>query len=202
MRIFNCEQRSPDWYAARLGIPTASEFSRIITPKKGEYAAGAETYICELIDEAVRPDAERGFGGNRHTARGVALEPDARDYYGLQFDVVPREVGFITNDTGTLGASPDSLIDPDGGLEIKCPDGPTHVAWLRAGVVPDEHKAQVHGSLIISGRAWWDFLSWCPPYRPLLVRVVRDNYTAKVDTCLQRFLSELAKAREASLVDV
>jgi hypothetical protein len=197
MRILDCEQRSPEWYAARRGIPTASEFGRIVTDKRGDYAAGADTYINELLDEIVRPDAERGFTGNRHTQRGNELEPEARDLYAFVHDVVPATVGFILNDAGTLGCSPDSLIDPDGGLEVKCPDGPTHLKWLRAGVVPDEHRAQVHGSLIVTGRAWWDFISYCPPYPTLEVRVVPDAYTDKLRTHLARFLDELATARAA-----
>jgi len=123
------------------------------------------------------------------------LEPEAREYYAFEQDVVPQQVGFILNDAGTLGCSPDSLIGKPGGLEIKCPDGPTHVKWLRAGVVPDEHKPQVHGSLIITGREWWDFLSFCPGYEPLLVRVTPDGFTEKLQAHLDRFLTEYQAAR-------
>ncbi|HSD16823.1 MAG TPA: YqaJ viral recombinase family protein [Thermomonas sp.] len=195
MRIIDCEQKSPEWYAARLGVPTASEFGRIITDKKCEYAAGAATYINELLDETYRPDAPRGFTGNRHTARGNNLEPEARDLYGLEFDVVPRPVGFILNDDGSLGCSPDSLIAKVGGLEVKAPDGPLHVQWLRAGGLPLEHRAQVHGSLIVTGRDWWDFLSYCPGYPRILIRVVPDDYTEKLRAHLGRFLREYAEAR-------
>lgn len=197
MRIIDCQQRTPEWFAARRGVPTASEFGRIVTDKRGDYAAGADSYINELIDELIRPEADRGFGGNRHTQRGNELEPEARDEYAFDHDVVPREVGFILSDDGLLGCSPDSLIDPDGGLEIKCPDGPTHLRWLRAGVLPDEHRAQVHGSLIVTGRAWWDFVSYCPGYPKLEVRVVPNAYTEKLRGHLQRFLAEYAAARDA-----
>lgn len=200
--IIDCEQRSPEWYAIRRGIPTASEFGSIITAKRGEYAAAADTYINSLIDEQVRPDAERGFTGNRHTQRGNALEDEAREFYAFLHDVTPRQVGFILNDEGTLGCSPDSLIDPDGGLEVKCPDGPTHVKWLRAGGIPDEHKAQVHGSLIISGRAWWGFLSYCPGYEPLIVRVEPDAFTLKLRTHLQRFADDYSAAKIAFALPV
>lgn len=195
MRILDVEQGSPEWYAARLGVPTASEFGSIITPKRGEYASAADTYINQLIDERMRPQAGESFGGNRHTQRGKDLEPEAREYYAFEQDVVPQQVGFILNDAGTLGCSPDSLIGKTGGLEIKCPDGPTHVKWLRAGVVPDEHKPQVHGSLIITGREWWDFLSFCPGYEPLLVRVTPDGFTEKLQAHLDRFLTEYQAAR-------
>ncbi|GAB3054342.1 lambda exonuclease family protein [Stenotrophomonas tumulicola] len=195
MRILEVEQGSPEWYQARLGVPTASEFSSIITPKRGEYAAAADTYINQLIDELMRPQAGESFGGNRHTQRGKDLEPDARELYAFDRDVVPRQVGFILNDAGTLGCSPDSMIDLDGGLEIKCPDGPTHVKWVRAGIVPEEHKPQVHGSLIITGRAWWDFMSHCPGYEPLIVRVTPDDFTKKLQAHLDRFLIEYQAAR-------
>ncbi len=197
MRIIDCEQGSNEWLAVRLGVPTASEFGSIITAKRGEYAAAAETYIDRLIDECVRPNADRSWGSTRHTDRGNALEPEARELYAFERDLVPQRVGFILSDDGTLGCSPDSLIDPDGGLEVKCPDGPTHVKWLRYGGVPDDHKAQVHGSLIITGRAGWDFLSYCPGYPPLLVRVEPDAYTVKLRGHLDTFLANLAKARAA-----
>lgn len=199
MQILTFEQRSPEWYAARRGVPTASEFANIITPKKGEYAAAADTYINQLIDELMRPDAGLGFTGNRHTERGEILEDDARELYAFERELVPQQVGFILNDAGTLGCSPDSLIGEDGGLEIKCPDGPTHVKWVRAGGIPDEHKPQVHGSLIITGRAWWDFLSYCPGYEPLLVRVTPDGFTEKLQGHLDRFLREYHCARSKFL---
>lgn len=201
MKILDVEQGSPEWYAARLGVPTASEFGSIITPKRGDYATAADTYINQLIDELMRPQAAESFGGNRHTQRGRDLEPDAREFYAFEQDVVPQQVGFILNDAGTLGCSPDSLVEADGGLEIKCPDGPTHVKWLRAGGVPDEHKPQVHGSLIITGRAWWDFLSHCPGYPALLVRVYPDGFTEKLQAHLDRFLTEYQAARAIFLKD-
>lgn len=196
MRILDCEQRSDEWYAARRGVPTASEFGNIITPKKGEYATAADTYINFLIDELVRPQAASAFSGNRHTLRGEMLEPEARELYAFDRDVIPRTVGFILSDDGLMGCSPDSLIGEDGGLEIKSPDGPTHVKWVRGKTIPDEHKPQVHGCLIITGRKWWDFMSYCPGYDPFVVRVVRDGFTEKLEAHLARFQKEYAEARE------
>lgn len=196
MRIVDCEQGSPEWFAARRGIPTASEFGSIIMPVRHRLATAHDAYINRLIDEIVRPDAERGFAGNRHTLRGKLLEDDAREFYAFERDTLPRRVGFILTDDGRAGASPDSLVDPDGGLEIKCPDGPTHVAWLRAGRLPGEHKPQVHGCLVVSGRAWWDFLSYCPGYPALLLRIERDEFTAKLAAVLAQFLTKYEAERE------
>ena len=196
MRIINCEQGTPEWYAVRLGIPTASEFGKIFTPKTMKLSASADGYIDRLIDEIVRPDAERGWGSNRHTERGHALEPEARELYAfMRDDARVRPVGFVLRDDGRAGCSPDSLVDDDGGLEIKSPDGPTHIGYLRAGVLPDEYKPQVHGSLVITKRAWWDFISYCPGYKPLIVRVTPDDYTKKLAECLDQFLDRLDAAK-------
>jgi len=198
MRIIHCEQGTPEWLAARLGVPTASEFGDIITPKTGKLSASADGYIDRLIDELVRPNAERGFSGNRHTERGHLYEPDARELYAFENeDARIRTVGFVLRDDGRAGCSPDALVNDDGGLEIKSPDGPTHIGYLRAGTLPDKYKPQVHGSLVITGRAWWDFMSYCPGYKPLIVRVVPDDYTKQVADCLAQFLErfEAAKAQ-------
>lgn len=195
MVILDVQQRTPEWHLARRGIPTASEFGRIITPKTGKLSAGADGYIAELIDEIVRPDAERGFGGNRHTDRGNELEPEARDWYAFAVGLPLREAGFCLSDCGRYGCSPDALVGDDGGCEIKAPDGPKHVTYLRAGELPDEYKPQVHGSLVVTGRAWWSFVSWCPPYRPLLVRVEPDDYTASLAAALGQFCDRLAAAK-------
>lgn len=192
MKIIDCQQGTPEWLAVRLGVPTASEFDSIITPKRGDLAAAHETYIDRLLDEQIRRDAERPFKGNADTERGHALEPDARALYAFIHDVEPQQVGFILRDDGLAGCSPDSLIDEDGGLEIKCPDGPQHVGYLRAGTIPDKYKPQVHGCMIITGRKWWDFMSYCPGHKPMIIRAYPDDYTAKLAKLLDGFIEKLA----------
>ena len=202
MRIVDCEQGTPEWFAARLGVPTASEFDSIITPKKAELAAAHEAYIDRLLDEMIRPDAERGFGGNVHTERGKELEPEARRLYTFMANANPQPVGFCLRDAGDAGCSPDSLVGDDGGLEIKCPDGPTHVGYLRKGVLPDAYKAQVHGSIVITGRQWWDFCSYCPGHRPFIVRTYPDAYTAKLAEYLDFFVTKLAHERQRLIGEI
>lgn len=222
MRIIDCEQRSPEWYAARRGIPTASEFGCIITPAKLGYAAAADGYINDLVDEVVRPDAAQSFTGNRHTERGCMFEDEALEAYAFERDVIIRRVGFVLNDEGTLGCSPDALVaaeidqrridmaehgmsgvdwsltDADryaGGVECKCPDGHVFLKWYRAGGIPPEHKAQVHGSLIVTGAPWWDFVAYCPPYPLMIVRAVPDGFTDALRGHLKTFLGEYHKTR-------
>lgn len=196
MKVIDCEQGTPEWYAARLGVPTASEFDCIITPKKGELAAAHEAYIDRLLDEMIRPDAERGFAGNAHTERGKELEPEARRLYAFMANAQPVPIGFVLRDAEDAGCSPDSLVGEDGGLEIKCPDGPTHVGYIRRAELPDAYKAQVHGSMVITGRKWWDFCSYCPGHKPFIVRVTPDAYTAKLAEHLDFFVKKLAAEKQ------
>lgn len=193
MIIVTSEQRTPEWFAARRGLPTASEFGSIITPKKMDYASAADTYIDSLIDAIMRPDAsgDESWTGNRHTRRGEELEPEAAGTYAFDRDVRLTAVGLVLSACKRFGCSPDSLIGADGMLEAKAPDGPTFVRWLRehrrTGGLPLEHKPQVHGSLIVTGRAWCDFLAYCPGYDPLVVRVTPDKFTDRLREHLETF---------------
>ena len=203
MIVITREQRTQQWYAARRGLPTASEFGSIITPKKMEYAAAADTYIDGLIDALKRPEAagEESWTGNRHTRRGEMLEPEAAGSYAFDRDVRLTAVGLVLSDCRRFGCSPDALIGADGMLEAKAPDGPTFVRWTRenrrTGDVPLEHKAQVHGSLIVTGRAWCDFLAYCPGYDPLVIRVTPDKFTDRLREHLDRFHTEYVAALAA-----
>lgn len=206
MRVVDCEQYSPEWWAARSGLPTASQADRIITAT-GKPSSSADAYISELIDEMVRPVAQRSeaeraaiFKGNRHTERGNEFEPKARDWYAFVTGAEVRQVGLVLNDAYTAACSPDFLVGLSGGGEIKAPEGKKHVLWMLAGGLPDEHKQQVHMSLAVSGLEFWDFVSYCPGYKPFRVRTTPDEYTAKVAAAIQQFAGRLAAAK-ASFID-
>ena len=194
MIILDCEQGSPEWTEARRGIPTASEFGRIITPKTGKMAAAANKYMAELIASTVI-DGSADWSGGHWTERGIILEPEARDWYAFERDVDIQQIGLALRNDGKAGASPDGLVGDDGGLEIKCPKPSTHVEWLMAGTLPDEHKAQVHGNLLICEREWWDFVSYCPGLRPLVIRVTPDNFTEALSSALDEFIQRLATTK-------
>jgi hypothetical protein len=200
VRIVDCEQGSPEWFAARLGVATASDFDRIVTPKTGALSTQADGLISELIDEIQRPDADRGFKGNRHTERGKEFEPQAAAWYAFVTGYKLTPVGFMVDDDGLTGCSPDRLVGDDGGLEIKCPDGKTHVAYVRAALrgegMPAEYRPQVHGTLARTRRKWWDFVSFCPEHKPLRIRVVPDAYTAKAAAALDEFCASYKRAKD------
>jgi hypothetical protein len=111
---------------------------------------------------------------------GNECEPFARAAYEIGCDVMADSVGFILHPTFDYsGASPDSLIGTDGGLEVKCPKTTTHIKWMQAGGVPEEHQAQCLWNMACAGRAWWDFVSYDPRLpdglKIFIVRMDRDD---------------------------
>lgn len=189
MLIFECEQRSPEWFAARKGVPTASQFDRILTPATGKPSSSQRDYICELIADslshaAAGPKDEYISPAMRN---GIITEPEARNWYEMECGLDCRRVGFCVTDCGRFGMSPDALVGEDGGLELKCPTGKVHASYLLGGVLPNEHKVQVHGELLVSGRRWWDFVSYHPGMEPFRIRVTPDGYTELLRKELENF---------------
>lgn len=189
MKLYDCEQLSEAWFELHRGRPTASRFGRIITPRTGKLAAGADDLICELVAERFYPGQliELAQPPSRAMLHGTQCEPEARRFYEMEVGRDVREVGFLATDDERFGASPDGLVGEDGGLELKCPQGKTQVRYLLDGVLPDDYRAQVHGCLIVSGRAWWDFLSYCPGLPPFLIRTYPDEFTVKLLAALEEF---------------
>ena len=171
MIIVECEQGTEEWFQARLGIPTASEFGKIITPAKLQPSTQAETYINKLVAEWLRGKADESFQSD-WMKRGHEVEEEARDFYTFQTDVEVKQVGFCLTDNKTFGCSPDGLMDK-GGVEIKCPSPGVHVGYLLAEKVPTNYRLQILGSLLTTGRKWWDFLSYHPDMKALIVRTWR-----------------------------
>lgn len=205
MKSFNFEQYSEQWWEIRRGVPTASRFHKIITPKTGKLSASADELICELVAERVQPGpVEPDRPINRAMEHGIQTEDEARGWYEFDRDAKVQQVGFCLSDCGRFGCSPDGLIGDDGGLELKCPELRTQVRYLLDGGLPDEYKAQVHGSLIVTGRQWWDFVSYAPGLPQHVVRVVPDSYTellrAALDQFWERYQSILSRftAKEAA----
>lgn len=196
MIVITREQRTQQWYTARRGLPTASEFGSIITPKDMEYSKASDSYICDLIDELKRPEehSAEGFQGSKDTRRGNALEPEALGVYAFDSEVRLQSVGLILSDCRRFGCSPDSLAGSDGLVQVKCPDGKKFVAlqrkWMAKKEVPADYKAQCHGEMIITGRSWNDLMIYCPGYDPLVIRVTPDKFTDRLREHLDRFHTE------------
>ena len=196
MIILDCEQGTQEWSEARLGIPTASEFSRIVTPT-GKLSAARDGYLAELLAEWALGQPVSEFMGTDWTERGHMLEDAAREYYGVIRDVEPRTVGFLyRDDSRTCGASPDSLVGSNGLLETKCPSAPEHLLYLCRDAVPKKYWPQVQGQLWVSGYAWCDFMSYFPELPPVLIRVLPDDrYQDALDQHMPTFIDEMFDGR-------
>lgn len=178
MKIHRVEQGTTAWAALRLGLPTASQFDRIVTPKTGKPSSQIAGYACELLAEQALgvplDNATSGF-----MERGTILEKKAIAFYEMQNDCTVDRVGFITNDAGTVGCSPDGLVGDRGGAEIKVPAAHTHLSYL-LGEAGEKYKCQVQGCMWIAERDWWDFVSYNPDLPSTIVRFDRDEAFIKL----------------------
>ena len=189
MIILDVEQGTEEWLQARLGVPTASNYSKIIT-STGKPSAQADKYINDLVAQKLTGQIPEMFKSDA-MQRGNDLEPQARAYYEFMTDNVVEEVGLILNYDGA-GCSPDGLIGDDGGIEIKCPLGATHVSYLRANKLPTEYVQQVQGCMYITGRSWWDFVSFHPDMESMIIRVERDDeFIEKLDVQMKALLQTI-----------
>lgn len=179
-------------------MPTCSRFDMILTAVKGTPSAAQETLINQLLAESLMPP-EQGIIRPPMTAEmehGMILEGEARCCYELEHATeAVKEVGFVVADCGLYGGSPDALVGEAGGVEIKCPNPVTHIGYLRAGVLPNEYKCQVHGHMIVTGRDWWDFFSYVRNLPPFYLRVLRDDFTKKLSAELTDFCARYNEAR-------
>lgn len=184
------EQSSPEWLQARAGIITASTIGQLITaktiqPARNDAARGLySTLIAERITGRVEP-----VYPNRAMTRGTLLEPEARRIYADTYGPV-GEIGFarLDTDTYTLGASPDGLVGSDGGVEIKSPSQKVHVQTVIHDEVPSWNRAQVQASLFVTGRAWWDFVSYYPGEPLYITRMEPDPVWQKtIQTVCEAF---------------
>lgn len=187
----NMPQRSEEWFAIRSGKITASEVGEYLA--NGKQNATTEkaklNLFCAKIAEMAGCEAPPRFE-NWAMTRGTELEPLAREAYELESGNRVEECGFVEHQSRNFGCSPDGLVGIDGGLEIKCPIPATHIKYFMDGTLPDEYRMQVHFTLAVTGRAWWDFFSFCPRLPSLLVRVERDSFTDRVSAGIHKLNTE------------
>lgn len=197
-RVEADQQGSAAWLYERCGYITASRFEDVIGKQKnGKYYAARETYKWELVIERVtgQPSdhwTSAAMEWGQENERGSCMAYEAATGAMLE------RVGFVKHPAiKWVGASPDALIDDDGGFESKSPfNSRYHLETLLGGVVPPEHVAQVQGGMWVTGRKWWDFQSFDPRLPDHLkrfhVRVPRDDaYISTLETEVIAFALEV-----------
>lgn len=192
MKIHEAQQGSQAWIEARAGIPTASEFDSLITPLwKIRTGEGPAAYVARKLAEAWGGPLPvlGGFGGSWQMEQGTLLESEVIPWYEYETGEQIQRVGFITTNDGRAGCSPDGLLGDDGGIEIKAPQSPKHVEYILAGKLPPDYAAQVYGSMYVTGRAWWKFVSYRRHFPPLVVTIERDEeICGKIQQAIAQFL--------------
>ena len=193
------EQGSEQWHALRAGIPTASEFDKLVTGT-GKPSTQITGYAATLAAESYAGRPLDRWQGNAATERGHEFEPEARADYEFTNDVEAVQVGFITN--YGAGCSPDSLIGDDGVLEIKCQLAKGYVEtlayWNKHKRCPPGYIPQTQGQLLICDRDWVDLLFYHPDPKlwecRLTIRMGRDE--AYIRALLQGIKAVLAERDE------
>lgn len=194
--IMDVEQGSDAWRQLRLGIPTASQFDRIITEVKGDVAEGRWSYAYELACERLlREDTSPPIDTLRWVERGKLLEGDAVKHYESVCGQTTDAIGLIMSDDGTMACSPDRIhADRLGGVEIKAPMAPTHAKYMREGP-GRKYRWQVYGSMLISEFEFWSFCSYHPNLCEVIVQYTRtpeaEKELKKLENALDQFKDEV-----------
>ena len=156
------EQRSEEWFAARLGCVTASRTADVMATTKTGYSSSRANYMAQLITERLTQTPTEGFSTTA-MQWGTDTEPQARMAYELMTGEAVVETGFVPHPTILgFGASPDGMVGSDGLIEIKCPNSATHIETLLAEKVPSKYMIQMQVQMMCCGRDWCDFVSFDP----------------------------------------
>jgi hypothetical protein len=188
--IYDIDQGTDAWFAAKAGRPGASSFDRIITTK-GEPSKQRTDYLYELAGERIVGRTENGYT-NRAMQIGLEREPEGRALFEMLHDVELMRVGLVYKDEAKLVlCSPDGLLQ-NAGFEQKNPMLKTHVKYLLDGKLPTDYFQQVQGSMWVCGFDTWYFMSHWPGLAPLILKVHSDEkWIVKLDCVMRDFLDEL-----------
>lgn len=166
MRVIDCVQGTDEWFAARAGKITASRISDVRARIKSGEAAARRNYRAELVVERMTGLPTVGGFVSKEMQWGTDHEPDARFAYEMRTGTLVEQIGFaMPDDIDFTGASPDGLVGEEGGVEIKCPNTATHLETVKTGKVPGKYYDQIQWSMYVTGRSWWDYVSFDPRVR-------------------------------------
>lgn len=191
MIFYDVVQGEPEWYEVRKGVATASCFSKIITPT-GRPSEQADAYANLLIAEMIKDQPLEMMAPTYWMEKGTINEVKAGELYEMMVGEQTSRAGFITDDTGLIGCSPDRLVGADGLLEIKCPAPQTHVKNMLQNKIASEYIPQVQGQLYVACREWSDWFSYEQDMPPVKIRTYRDEaFILKLEAELNTFIERI-----------
>jgi putative phage-type endonuclease len=196
------DQRTEEWFSARLGKVTASRVADVMAKTKSGPSASRANYMADLICERLTGQRQEGFTSTA-MQWGTDTEPQARAAYEFMTDAAVIETGLCLHPMiADFGASPDGLVGEDGLLEIKCPNSAAHIETLLSGEAPAKYKTQMQSQMACTGRAWCDFVSFDPrlpaDMQLFVKRVHRDDaFIWTMEAEIVAFLDELTQKLDA-----
>lgn len=199
MKIIRCAQRSHEWWEARLGHVTGSKVAAVLSYlKRGGETQARANYRMKVVAELLTGIPESEGYVSAAMDWGNEQEAFARGAYEVRTNCSVSQFGFMLHDTiPFFGGSVDGLVGEDGGTEFKSPDTTTHLRWICDDVIPEEHVPQMLSYMSITGRRWWDFVSFDPrpmdPRYHLFIKRLHwdDTQIAWVEDGVKQFLSEV-----------
>lgn len=192
--IYYMPQRSDEWFAARRGLLTASEFGPWLLKNDKTSQKARESAICRILAKAAKLWEEPSYE-NAAMKRGTELEPVAVSAFEAFAGTGVTPVGLCVSKHGFFGCSPDGLLMEEGhGFEGKVPVPSTHIAYRRAGVVPEHYRFQIEGSMAVTGASGWWLQSWNPDVANLRVFTPRSDFTEELLAALIEFSKDVQEA--------
>lgn len=192
------EQGTDEWLAIRLGKMTASDFHVMLGKSQSK-----TDKLFEIIFERMTHNTDQENYSSFAMERGKILEAEARRIYAATNEIAVKQTGFVEPDEdspyyGFIGASPDGLLDEDGGLEIKCPLGKNFLQWTAIQedgtrtieYIKPEYKTQLEFNLMVTGRKYWDFCYYHPLLGLAVKRIesdpeLREKIKTSIEDCIE-----------------
>ncbi len=190
LEIYTMPQMTPEWFRAKLGIISASSFSKVMAKGAGKVR---KDYMLKLAAEIIT-GTHRETYQSADMVRGIEQEPYARAEYEFITGCSVNQIGFAKR--GRIGCSPDGIVGSEGEIEIKCVIPEVQIETIIADKVPPPHKPQIQGSLFVLDCEWLDFISYSPLIKNknymFIKRIFRDEeYISNLQGEILRFLKEL-----------
>jgi hypothetical protein len=188
------QQLSEAWFHTKLGVVSSSSFSDAVA-KKG--TATRDTYMCKLISEVCTGVIEEI--NTKHMDWGTQHEIAARSAYEFAADTKLIPLTFVFKDnTFRVGCSPDGIVSPTKGAEIKCPWNSTnYIKFLVGDAIKGEWTKQVQGAMWVMESDEWDVTMYDPRMKtkPLhTVTLHRDVEMHKqFDDLIPAFIEDMDK---------
>lgn len=161
------------WLQQRIGKLTASRMAIAMSfLKNGQESADRRNLKMQIVAERLTDIAVPHYV-TEAMAWGIATETEAKEAAAKLIGLDIKPCGFFDHpEIDSFGATPDGLLDDEGLIEIKCPTTTTHLSWLLANEIPDQHKPQMTAQLLCTGRRYCKFMSYDPrvPKRPILYK--------------------------------